>query len=188
MALHAAGIDFEDYRIDFSDFGDAKRAGKYATGLPELVLPGESGVLTQSCAIARYASKKAGLYPTDDIEALKCDEVMDLCQDALGKSPNHPDQKVKKQKRTEYAQTKLKSFFSTLESRVAGPFVLGSELCIADLTLYYFLLKMLRDEQFDFVACNYADDYPKLVALEEAVGQHAIVQEWMEQHKSACKS
>ena len=105
--------------MEFSAFGQAKSEGKYATGLPELQLP-DGTVVTQSCAMARYAGKLSKLYPKDDIAALKCDEVMDLCQDALGKSPNDPDKDIKKQKRGEYAAGKLKSFFETLESRVAG--------------------------------------------------------------------
>ena len=46
--------------------------------------------------MARYAGKLGSLYPTDPIEALICDEAINLCLDALGKCPGDPDPEIKK--------------------------------------------------------------------------------------------
>ena len=77
------------------DHKAAKAAGKYPTGWPELQVP-DGRVVTQSAAMARYAGKLGSLYPTDPIEALICDEAINLCLDALGKCPGDPDPEIKK--------------------------------------------------------------------------------------------
>ena len=44
---------------------------------PVLEVDGVSA--TQSVAHLRYAGKKSGLYPTDDMQALRVDEILDIC-------------------------------------------------------------------------------------------------------------
>ncbi len=80
IALHAAGIEFEDERISFDQFQKSRQDFRF-TCLPVLEVDG--AVITQSNAINRYVGKMAGLYPSDDLQALYCDEVMDALEDLL---------------------------------------------------------------------------------------------------------
>ena len=40
-------------------------------------------IISQSCAIARYAAKEAGLYPSDTVQAAISDMVVDAWRDLL---------------------------------------------------------------------------------------------------------
>jgi glutathione S-transferase len=78
VALHAAGIEFEDNRLSFAEFGEMRESTRFSA-LPVLNIDNEA--VTQSSAILRYVGKMAGLYPADDLQALYCDEVMDAVED-----------------------------------------------------------------------------------------------------------
>ena len=47
--------------------------------VPVLEIDGKA--VTQSNAMNRYVGKMAGMYPTDELQALYCDEVMDAIED-----------------------------------------------------------------------------------------------------------
>lgn len=80
IALHAAGIQYEDRRLSFPEFGAA--CGEFRFGcVPVLEVDGQQ--VTQSNAQARYAGKKAGMYPEDDLQALYCDEVLGAVEDCV---------------------------------------------------------------------------------------------------------
>ena len=78
IAFHTAGIDFEDNRISFAEFGKM-RSGTRFNSVPVLEIDGTQ--ITQSNALSRYVGKMAGLYPADDLQALYCDEVMGALED-----------------------------------------------------------------------------------------------------------
>jgi len=78
IALHAAGIEFEDNRISFPEFGEARRNMRF-NAVPVLEVDGEA--VSQSDAMSRYVGRLAGLYPTDPMQALYCDEVMGALED-----------------------------------------------------------------------------------------------------------
>jgi len=80
IAFHAAGIDFEDKRISFQEFGEMRNDMRFHCS-PELEIDGT--VITQSNSMNRYVGKLAGLYPDDDMQALYCDETMDALEDLL---------------------------------------------------------------------------------------------------------
>ena len=78
IALHAAGIGFEDERLSFEEFGKTRHTLRFNC-LPVLEIDGNP--VTQSNALSRYVGKMAGLYPDDDLQALYCDEVLDANED-----------------------------------------------------------------------------------------------------------
>jgi glutathione S-transferase len=80
IALHAAGIDFEDKRLSFPEFSEMRKDTRF-NSLPVLEIDGAA--VTQSNGISRYIGKMAGLYPEDDLQALYCDEVLDALEDLL---------------------------------------------------------------------------------------------------------
>ena len=80
IAFHAAGIDFEDNRLSFPEFGEMREHTRF-NSLPVLEIDGAA--ITQSNAISRYVGKMAGLYPEDSLQALYCDETLDAIEDLL---------------------------------------------------------------------------------------------------------
>lgn len=78
IALHAAGVAFEDNRLSFEDFGATRNKLRF-TCVPVLEIDGAP--VTQSNALTRYVGKIAGLYPEDALQALYCDEVMGAVED-----------------------------------------------------------------------------------------------------------
>ena len=78
IAFHAAGIAFEDQRVNFEEFGRL-RGDLPFKALPVVHIDGQ--VITQSNALTRHVGKLAGLYPEDAQQALYCDEVMDAVED-----------------------------------------------------------------------------------------------------------
>lgn len=63
VCLKAAGIDFEDQRLKRPEIEAVKATGVFPLGqVPALFIDGKA--YCQSTALARFAAKKAGLYPT----------------------------------------------------------------------------------------------------------------------------
>uniref|UniRef100_A0A7S2LT09 GST N-terminal domain-containing protein n=1 Tax=Zooxanthella nutricula TaxID=1333877 RepID=A0A7S2LT09_9DINO len=179
IALHASGKPWTDKTLNFEEFGKAKANGEYPMGLPVMALP-SGKVVTQSVAMARYAGKlgSSGLYPADPEVALVVDVVMDICQDALTKCPQDPDEAVKKAKREEYAAGKLKGYMDALSKMIddsGGPFFTGKDLTVGDLVFKYFLMDMITSGMFDHVPPEYVKSWEKLVSADEAIAKHKVV-------------
>ena len=79
LAMHLGGIPFEDHRFTFPEFAEVRKSTPFGQ-VPTLHVDGT--VVTQSDAIIRYVGKLAGLYPVDTYQALLCDEVMCVVEDA----------------------------------------------------------------------------------------------------------
>ena len=184
IAMFASGIKHTDKFLLFSEYQEVKSTSQdwaWKNGLPILGVDGKE--FTQSLAQLRYAGKKAGLYPTADVDALAVDEILDITQDILTQSPSDSDENVKLKKRAEYAAPggKMHSLVSLLEQRATetdSPWMVGQEMSVADLAVFFSVLKMLRDGDFDGVQADYIDAFPKLAALEKALPEHAVVKAW----------
>jgi len=80
ITFHAGGIEFEDSRISYQEFGEMRKSLRFNSA-PVLEVDGVQ--VTQSNAMCRYVGKLAGLYPDDALQALYCDEAMDAVEDLL---------------------------------------------------------------------------------------------------------
>jgi len=177
VALFAAGVAFEDKRITFPDWG-ALKPKTPGGALPVIEVDGK--VYTQSAAIARWAGKKSGMYPKDDLEALKCDEIMDIGADIMAKTPQSKDQEEKKKLREEFAKGFMKEKCELLESYVAAAgdgFSAGKDFSIADILLQG-LVNMVKSGNFDFIDGSYMDAYPKLCALAAKVDTVDVIKKY----------
>ncbi|XP_030745172.1 glutathione S-transferase-like [Sitophilus oryzae] len=86
---------FEDIRIPKDQWPEYKNKTPFGQ-LPVLEIDGQQ--VAQSRAIARYLAKKFNLVGKNDLEALKCDELIDTIEDFLQKGlkyflENDPAQK-----------------------------------------------------------------------------------------------
>jgi glutathione S-transferase len=79
LAFVVGGVAFEDHRFTFPEFAEVRKATPFGQ-VPVLSVDGVQ--VTQCDAITRYAGKLAGLYPTDPYQALLCDEVMYVVEEA----------------------------------------------------------------------------------------------------------
>lgn len=82
LALALGGIAFEDHRFTFPEFAELRTSTPFGQ-VPVMHVDGVQ--ITQSDALLRYAGKLAGLYPTDPLQALLCDEVAYVVEEATVK-------------------------------------------------------------------------------------------------------
>ncbi len=80
IALHSAGIAFEDERLSFAEFSEMRGSTPF-NAVPVMEIDGLP--VTQSNGLSRYVGKLAGLYPQDDLQALYCDEALGALEDLL---------------------------------------------------------------------------------------------------------
>src|SRR5215218_1119747 len=82
LALHLAGIDFEDVRIKGADWPQMKAKTPYGS-MPVLELP-ERPPLAHSNAILVMIGRKHGLHPRDEFEAARHEGMMQHVEDLRG--------------------------------------------------------------------------------------------------------
>jgi len=177
IALHAAGISFEDVRWSFQEFGE-NRTGMRFNAIPTLEIDGE--MITQSNAISRYVGKMSGLYPDDPMQALYCDEAMGAAEDL-----NHYVVQTfglqgddLKQAREILMNGRLTVFvkgFTELLARGGGQYMADKRLTIADLKVLT-QIKNFRAGNVDHIPADFIDSLaPELGAYQERIDADPIV-------------
>ncbi|MDX1408894.1 MAG: glutathione S-transferase [Saprospiraceae bacterium] len=185
LALHIAGIPFEDERIPLDDWPGMKDSTPFGQ-LPILEVDGER--ITQSNSINRYVGKLGGLYPEEPLEALRCDEPMDAVDDLMNKIvPTFfiEDDEQKRKARAELADgpipVYLKSLGRILEDR-GGEYFAGNRLTVADLKVFLFV-RYMRSGMLDYVATDLPDTLaPNLVTHFERINAHPAIVDWYAAH------
>lgn len=98
-------------------------------------------VVTQSDAIIRYVGKLAGLYPVDAYQALLCDEVMCVAEDAsvkLGPSFRMTG-KEQKEARLALVDGSMPMYLGWVQSQLmahGGEYFADNRLTVADLKVF----------------------------------------------------
>jgi len=178
IALHFAGIDFIDSRI-YAEWGDFKPTTPWGS-MPTLTLK-DGTVLGQGRAILRLAGKRAGLYPSDDVEACKVDNLLDALDDIFATIS-----KVPKEERVENVKTgTIGSLFGKIEAFLAlhgKGCAVGNSLTIADISVFAVFGAALGTI-FDNMTYEMLDAYPTILAIRKAVASHPKVVEWFEKQK-----
>jgi glutathione S-transferase len=184
MALHLAGIDFEDVRIQSSDW-PAMKAGMPFGAMPVLEIPGKPP-LAHSNAILVLIGREHGLHPTDAFEAARHEALMCAVEElrhTITPTLRISDPEQKRQARMALATNELNVWGSQVERQLGeGPFVGGTKLQVADLKLYM-IVRWLTTGTLDHVPTTVLDHCPKLLRLFRAVGEHAGVQAWQAKSK-----
>ena len=135
IALHAAGIAFEDNRLTFAEFSKIRGQMRFSA-LPVFEIDGVA--VSQSNAISRYVGKLAGLYPKDGMQALFCDEAMDAVEDVsyhIGKTLGLKDEELRAA-REKLVSGPLSTFVKGLGGlleRGGGEYFADQRLTMADL-------------------------------------------------------
>lgn len=186
IPFHAAGIDFEDNRISFQDFGESRENFPFNC-VPVLEIDGQ--VVSQSNALSRYAGKKAGLYPEDEMQALYCDEVMGAAEDLtnhVGRTMGLEGDALK-EAREQLVAGWLTVFLKGLErllQRGGGEYFVDGRLTIADLKVFS-LTGWLSSGMLDHVPAEFINELaPNLVKHMKRVHGHPAVSAWYAARKS----
>ena len=176
IAFHAAGIEFEDVRISFSEFMQA-RAGYRFNCVPVLRI--DDVVVTQSNAMCRYVGKLANLYPEDDLQAMYCDEAMGAIEDLLHHIVHTlglegDELKAAREKLADgWIKIILKGLDALLER--GGDYFADNRLTVADLKVVA-ITESLISGQFEHIPADIVERVaPRLVAHAERVSQDPIV-------------
>ena len=138
LALHIGGIAFEDHRFTFAEFAEVRKATPFGQ-VPTLQVDGVQ--VTQSDAMLRYAGRLAGLYPSDAFQALLCDEVSYVVEEAgvkLGPSfrMTGEEQKVARQA---LVNGSMPVYLRWLQSQLlahGGEYFADQRLTVADLKVF----------------------------------------------------
>jgi glutathione S-transferase len=178
ICLRAAKLEFEDERLAGPAFGEKKAAGTFPLGqLPVLSIDGT--VHCQSHALARWAAKKAGLYPADADKALVVDEVLATLDEAMSslpyRTPSETDESFKPKREAWFPKTER--FWKLVDARLAangGPFFLGKDLSLADLALFN-AVGGVQEGGLDFVPKDAFNAFPAILAHHAAAAKHDII-------------
>ncbi len=178
IALHIAGVEFEDDRIKGPQWSDRKSAMPFGA-MPVLEVGGNQ--LAQSNAILRFIGARHELHPTDDWEAARHEAVMHAVEDLraqLTPTLSIKDEAEKKARREEVAAGYMQAWAANMEKQIGdGPFLAGDKLNVADLKLYV-LVKWFAKGTLDHIPADVFDQYPRLRGLYDAVEAHPQVQAW----------
>ncbi len=157
LALHLAGIDFDDVRINFADWSAMKEQTPYGA-LPVLELPGRAP-LAHSNAILVMLGRLHGLHPVDDFDAARHEGMMQHVEDLRGVVG--PTIRM-----------------GDAEKNILGePFFGGAKIQVADLKLHM-TVRWFIGGKVDHIPATIFAGYPKLTRVHDAVRDHAGVKSW----------
>ena len=179
LALHIAGVDFEDVRIKFDAWAALKPQTPYGA-MPVLELPGHAP-LAHTNAILLLIGRRHGLHPADDIEAARHEGMMQHVEDLRGVvGPTlRMAEAERKAAREAIAANYLPAWAQAAEKNIpaAGPFFGGAKLNVVDLKLHM-AVRWFIGGKVDHIPATIFSGYPKLMRVHDAVRDHAGVKGW----------
>jgi len=178
LALHLAGIDFEDERINAAMWRAMKEQTPYG-GLPVLELPGQPP-LAHSNAILVLIGRRYGLHPTDDFEAARHEGMMQHVEDL--RAAVTPTLRMGDEEKRAAREAMVASFLpvwaSSAEKNILGePFFGGAKVHVVDLKLHMGV-RWFIGGKVDYIPATVFADYPKIMAAYDAVREHPGVKSW----------
>ena len=178
LALHLAGIDFEDVRIKPADWPAMKEHTPYG-GLPVLELPG-CAPLAHSNAILVLIGRRHGLHPGDDFEAARHEGMMEhveALRHVVSPTTRMGDAE-KKAAREALVAGFLPAWARSADKNILGaPFFGGAKISVVDLKLHM-AVRWFIGGKVDHIPATIFSGYPKLIGVYEAVRDHTAVKSW----------
>lgn len=180
LALHLAGVDFEDVRVKPSDWAALKPDTPFG-GLPIFELPGLPP-LGQCNAILTLIGRRHGLHPADDFEAARHEAMMCHVEDLrghLGPTLRIRDEAEKKKAREALAESYLPMWATYAERQIPddGPFFGGKKLHVVDLKLHR-AVHWLDSGVVEHIPTSIFSAFPRLNRVHDAVRDHDGVKAW----------
>lgn len=180
LALHIAGVAFEDNRVPNAEWATLKPKTPFGS-LPTLEIAGKP-TLAQSNAILAFIGRGHGLHPQESFEAARHEAMMGHVEDlrhTLGPSLRMKDPEEKRVARSALAETYMPAWAKFAEQQIddKGPFFAGDKLNVVDLKLYM-AVRWFISGGVDHIPANIFSGYPKLMRVFEAVRDDARVTAW----------
>lgn len=179
LALHVAGVEFDDVRIARDAWPGLKPKTPFGA-LPILEVPGQVP-LAQSNAILGYIGRKYGLHPQDLFEAARHEAMLGHVEDlraAIVPTIRMTDESEKKKAREGLTAAFLPSWGDAVERQLSGgPFFAGAKMHVVDLKLYM-VVRWLASGNVDHIPATIFSALPKLTRLYEAVRDDARIKAW----------
>lgn len=180
LALHIGGVAFEDHRFTSAEFAEVRKSTPFGQ-VPTLMVDGVQ--VTQCDSILRYAGKLAGLYPTDAYQALLCDEVMYVVEDAsvkLGPTFRMTGD-AQREARTALVNGSMPVYLGWLQSRLqahGGEYFADNRLTVADLKVFVDV-RTLNSGRLDHVPADLVERVaPALNAHMQRIAQTPAVAQY----------
>jgi glutathione S-transferase len=178
LAMHMAGVAFEDRRIPWKDW-PAMRDSMPFKAMPILEVDGQ--VIAQSNAINRYVGKLTGLYPRDDWQAALVDEVTAAIEDITVEIEETIalEAKARKKAREDLSKDLLLRYLQQIDARLkrgGGEWFVENRLTVADLKCYIWI-RSLKSPKAEYFPVDLVDKNAPLLArhLERVNGHPKIV-------------
>lgn len=177
LAMHLGGVPFEDRRIPRKEWAPVRDQYPFQA-LPVLEVDGT--LLAESNAINRYVGKLAGLYPKDDWQAARVDELMDAIETITGKigATFSLEGDAKKQAREALAAGPLARYLQQFEVRLkagGGEWFAENRLTVADLKCFLFT-RWLKSGALDHIPTDVVERQAPLLAKHlERVRAHSKI-------------
>jgi glutathione S-transferase len=179
LALHLAGIDFEDNRISMSDWPALKPQTPYGA-LPVLDLPGHAP-FAQTNPILLLIGRRHGLHPTDAFEAARHEAMMQHVEELRHNvSPTlRMGDAEKKAAREALVAGFLPAWGKAAERNLASaaPFFAGATIHVVDLKLHM-AVRWFLGGKVDHIPATIFAAFPKLMGVHDAVRDHPGVKAW----------
>ncbi len=177
LALAIGNISFEDHRFSYPEFADIRKNTPFGQ-VPVLEVDGVQ--ITQCDSMLRYAGKLAGLYPEDAYQALLCDEVMYVVEEAGVKmGPTYrmagEEQKVA---RLALVNGHIPVYLRWLEKQLlarGGDYFADHRLTVADLKVFIDV-RTLNSGRLDHIPADLVQQVaPALNAHAQRIAEHPAV-------------
>jgi len=177
LALHLAGVEFNDDRISFDDWPSKKPTMPYGA-VPVLKIKGKPD-LAQSNAILGLIGDRHDLLPEDSFDAAHHIAILNFVEELamrVGETIQLPEDE-KEEARKNLVDGFLKEWASNIDNKIKGPFVGGDKISVADIKLFV-LVNTFKQKVFDYIPDDFLDSNEKLIALYKAVASHPKIMEW----------
>jgi glutathione S-transferase len=179
LALHCAGVPFEDVRIKREDWPALKPTTPFGS-LPVLHMPGKPP-LAQSNAILTLIGRQHGLHPQDLFEAARHEAVMGAVEDLRGHvapTLRIADEAEKRKAREALAAGYLPTWGEKAEQQMGeGPFFAGAKLHVVDIKLYI-IVRWFVSGVLDHIPATIFAPHKKLMRVHDAVRDDDRVKAW----------
>lgn len=179
LALHVAGIDFEDHRVKRDDWMKLKPTTPFGS-VPVYELEGRPA-LAQANAILVLVGRQNDLHPKDDFEAARHEAMMGHVEDLranVGPTIRISDEAEKKKAREALATGYMPTWGANAEKQIGdGPFFGGAKLNVVDFKLHM-AVRWFIGGNVDHIPATIFAAFPKLIRVHDAVRDDARVKSW----------
>lgn len=180
LALHAAGVDFEDNRIKREAWAALKPTTPFGA-LPVFEVEGHPP-LGQTNAILTLIGRRHGLHPKDDFVAAQHEAMMAHVEDlrnTVAVTMRISDEAEKKKTREGLAENYIPTWAANVEKHIgdAGPFFGGDQLNVVDIKIFI-IMRWFINGTLDHLPATIFAGYPKLNRIFDAVREHAAIKSW----------